>query len=79
MITLDGLSKAQVAMCDLLWDIDDINEMELFLDTLDAANKKMAMTLIQMIVLADIDQQVNSMEEYPDARQLLNSIGKGTA
>ena len=77
MITLEGLSKAQVAMCDLLWDIEDINEMELFLDTLDAPDKKMALTLIQMIVLADIDQQVNSMEDYPDAKRILSTITKG--
>lgn len=61
MIQINGLTKSQVAMLDAMWACDSYEEFEEFLETLTDHGRTQAMRLQQMILLAQLDEDVAKM------------------
>jgi predicted transcriptional regulator len=61
MIEINGLTDAQVAMLDEMWACDTLADFEEFLEALDPEDRKEALRLQRMILLAELDEVVAKM------------------
>lgn len=66
-ITIEGLSKAQVSMLDIMWSIDGYNDYIEFKSSLSEDTLAMVDLLESMLFLADID----IVEDVTQAKQVL--------
>lgn len=71
MITINGLTKSQVRMLDKMWAIDGYEEYQEWKDTLCYSQKQQCALLEDMILLAEIDELIESGEGM-DVSELLD-------
>ena len=55
MITLEGLSKQDVAICNLLWNCDSIEDVDAMVKAMPPAYKNRAVVLRQLLTAAQLD------------------------
>lgn len=70
MIQIHGLTQAQRVMADLLWSCDTMEEVELVISKLGHEAK----VVMDLIILASVDEQVEEMDSYPEAEMLLSKL-----
>ena len=68
MIQIENLTPEQVEMLDTMWSLDSYEEYQDYLDSLPACDRKMAESLAQMVILAEMDNLVGTCD---DAKQVL--------
>lgn len=56
MITIDGLTKRQVALLDKMWSIDSSEDYESWKNGLPLGTMNLVDTLEQMVLLAELDE-----------------------
>lgn len=56
MITIDGLSQKQKALADILWAMDDIDQVKQFIAALHPKDRKDAEVVCEMMILACFDE-----------------------
>lgn len=71
MIKIDNLTEYQVEMLDHMWSLDTEEEYFEWWNLLEDSDQRLADSLQQMIVLAEID---NAMDNYKDAKHLLKKF-----
>lgn len=54
-IEIDGLNYHQRILADILWNLDTQEELDAFFDTLDSDELMEAKTILQMMILATMD------------------------
>ncbi|MCG7944899.1 MAG: hypothetical protein N0C84_00985 [Candidatus Thiodiazotropha taylori] len=76
MATIYPVNREQAEILDILWNTESEEECKRFLKNLPDDKLLMAMTLMEMIVLADLDDSVDAMmpEVYPEAQKMLEEI-----
>lgn len=74
MISINGLTKAQVALLDEMWACETFQEFEDFLETLDPAEREEAIRLQYLVCLEGLDDDMKNMTDYPDARKILHNV-----
>jgi hypothetical protein len=74
MITIDGLSKKQVAMLDKLWSLDTTAEILEWMDTLNSTDQQMADVLMEMIRLEVTDLETAEMNSFPEVEKILKNL-----
>lgn len=57
MIQLTGLTRAQQAMCDIIWSMDTQDEIIDWFNTLSADSAQQAHVLMKLMILEQLDQQ----------------------
>lgn len=62
MITIEGLNKRQRMLADIIWALDTKEQVTAFIQTLPDKQKKEALVVTQMMVLAFIDE-VDTIED----------------
>jgi hypothetical protein len=55
MIKLQGLSKQDVAICNLLWNCKTVEDVERIVQALPPEYKKRAVVMRELIVAAELD------------------------
>jgi hypothetical protein len=70
MITIEGLSKKQRALADILWAMDGTEQVHAFIAALHPKDRKDAKTVCEMMILACIDE----CEDVEIAEQVLVDI-----
>jgi hypothetical protein len=58
MIQINGLTAYQVALLDEMWACDTWQDFEEFMEALDPEDRKEALKLQRMILLAELDEVV---------------------
>ena len=71
-INIQGLSKEQVFLCDLLWNCEDPDTL---IAQMPKGMAREARVLKQMIVLAEIDRCVAEMPQSEINRNISNLFG----
>ena len=74
MITIDGLSKKQVAMLDKLWSLDTTEEIIEWTATLNTEDQLMADVLMEMIRLEATDLDTAEMNSFPEVEKILKNL-----
>jgi hypothetical protein len=71
---IHDMSAEDIFLLDQLWAFDTSEEVNDFLRTLDDDTFVRAVNLMEMMHLAAIDEEVEKMDNYPDAEQLIKGI-----
>ncbi len=66
MIQLENLTPEQVEMLDTMWELESYEEYTQYLDSLNAEDRKMAETLSQLVILAEMDELLGNCVEAKD-------------
>ena len=61
MIEINGLTAHQVAILDEMWACDTFQDFEEFLEACDPEDRREALRLQRMILLAELDEVVAQM------------------
>jgi predicted N-acyltransferase len=61
MIQINGLTPYQVSLLDEMWACDTWQDFEEFLEALDSDDRREALKLQRMILLAELDEVVAQM------------------
>jgi hypothetical protein len=73
MITLEGLSKQDVAICNLLWNCASVEDVERMVKAMPPAYKRRAVLMRELIVAAELDQVKDIDERIPHLLQRIAS------
>jgi hypothetical protein len=71
---IQGLTEEQVEMLDFMWTLDSLEEFEEWKATLDRREQLMADTLQHMVLAASLDDHLESVTKFPEAKQLLRQF-----
>ena len=71
---IEGLNEEQVEMLDFMWSLDSMEEFEEWRATLDRRERLMADSLQKMVLLAALDDILETEKSYPDAKKLLKQF-----
>lgn len=72
MITIDGLTKRQVELLDIMWELKDMEEYEIWKSGLSEKTMNMVDSLEQMVVYASIDAETENSVNFNDAVAVLS-------
>jgi hypothetical protein len=71
---IQGLTEEQVEMLDFMWSLDSMEEFEEWKSGLDRRERLMADTLQRMVLMAALDDALETEKAYPDAKKLLKQF-----
>jgi hypothetical protein len=73
-IQIRGLTKEQVEMLDFMWTLESLEEFEEWKATLDRREQLLADTLQRMVLMASLDEHLEGVTKFPEAKQLLQQF-----
>lgn len=62
MITIEGFTKRQRMLADIIWALESQQQVEMFISTLPKRQKQEARVVCEMMILACIDE-VDTVDE----------------
>lgn len=68
MIEIENLTPEQMEMLDTMWSLTSYDEFQAYLDSLSPSDRRMADSLAQMVILAEMD---NLVGECYEAKEVL--------
>lgn len=71
---LDRLTKFQTEIANKIFSLDTIEEVHLYIESLPSEKQQEALSLIELMLLAETDDVVDMMTAYPLAEKMLNEI-----
>lgn len=66
MIQIENLTPEQVDMLDAMWALETFDEYCMYLESLSEKDRRMAESLSQMVILAEMDQLIGECAEAKD-------------
>jgi hypothetical protein len=76
-ITLEGLNARQKVLADMIWACDTRAEIDLFIKSLpNKALKTEAQVIIDMLLMATIEQAYDGLGSMDEANELINKVSK---
>jgi hypothetical protein len=69
MIQLQNLTPEQVEMLDVMWELDSYEDYCNYLDSLPLEERRMAESLSQMVILAEMDGLLGECVEAKEVLQ----------
>jgi len=76
-IEITGLTKRQKILADILWHIEDWNQVEVFMKSLPEPDRIDCEGIIEMMRLSLVEQYaeaVNPKNQYEDAKEVIGKI-----
>jgi putative N-acetylmannosamine-6-phosphate epimerase len=74
MITIEGLSKQDVQICNLLWNCDSIQAVDAMIAAMPAAYKQRAQSLRELMTAAALDNVKDIHEDTATLLQRISSL-----
>lgn len=71
---IDKLTERQVELLNILWEIDELEEVEEFISTLDPAERTVCHNLIRLVVLEGFDELMAQQTSFPEAKIVLDKF-----
>lgn len=69
MIQIQNLTPEQVEMLDTMWELESYEDYCNYLDTLSLEDRRMAESLSQMVILAEMDEMIGQCVEAKEVLQ----------
>lgn len=77
MITIHGLNKQQIKMCEQIWQFEQWSDLQRWIQGMPNQSQAcMAKVLVELMQQEAAEQRIQSMNDYPDADQLFDKIKK---
>jgi len=70
---IEGLTERQVELLDEMWEIEEFEDLELWMETLCSEDRQQAEALQRLVVLETFEELLDK-GNYPDARRALVDI-----
>lgn len=74
MIQLTGLTRRQVDMLNTIWNIETMDEVNEYISSLNRVDSRDCKTLINLIELELLDQDINNTPDWHESRQVLEKF-----
>ena len=71
---IDGLTKKQVALLDIMWTLDDEQSVENFVRSLPKADRQQAHSLKTLLIHEMLEEFLQGITEFPDAMELIERV-----
>jgi len=71
---IQGLTEEQVEMLDFMWSLDSLEEFGEWKSGLDRREQLLADTLQRMVLMATLDDVLEDVTKFPEAKQLLRQF-----
>lgn len=78
MIEITGLSSRQRALFDIIWSIEEWDQVEIFMKSLSTRDLIDCEGIVELIKLAIIEEYSEN-REYKEANQVINRIRYGNS
>ena len=75
MATILGVNDRQKEMLDIMWSMDDYEDVEEWKDTLNSYERQQADLLEELIMLAVVDDMFEE-DDFKEANEIINKIKK---
>jgi len=69
MITIDNLTVKQKALLTVMWEIDSVEKVQEFIQTLPAQDARDAHSLLQIVIWETLEQQ-GELDAYKDTADI---------
>ena len=73
MITLEGLSKKDIEICNLLWNCDTLEAVDAMVNAMPPAYKNRAVVMRELMTAAQLDQVEDINEHIPALLQRISA------
>jgi hypothetical protein len=73
MIKLEGLSKKDIQICNLLWNCDTLEAVDRMVAAMPPAWKNRAVVMRELMTAAQLDQVENIHEDIPALLQRISA------
>ena len=71
---IDGLTKKQVALLDIMWTLDDEQSVENFVRSLPLADQQQAQSLKTLLIHEMMEEFLEDITEFPDAQEIIQRV-----
>jgi len=76
MISIDGLTKKQKTMLDIMWSMDSLEEIHAWQATLPLEDQYLCEVLMKLVALAFIDEAVDQDSSLSEAKQVIDHVSQ---
>lgn len=73
-ITIQGLTPKQHAILSVMWEIDDLNKVNQFINSLNRRDRQDAQSLLEIAIMSS--EELEDPRHYTDAIELIDRIKK---
>ena len=73
---LEGLTDRQMMIADTLWSLHSSADCQAWLSTLPGPLRDEALLVMELMLIASVDDVVDEMDFYPDAEDIISNIMK---
>jgi hypothetical protein len=71
---IEGLTKKQVALLDIMWTLDDEQSVENFVRSLPPSDRQQAQSLKTLLIHEVLEEWLEGVTEFPDAKEVIERI-----
>lgn len=71
---IDGLTRKQVALLDIMWTLDDEQSVENFVRSLPRADQQQAQSLKTLLIHEAMEEFLEDITEFPDAQEIIHRV-----
>jgi hypothetical protein len=71
---IDGLTKKQAALLDIMWTLDSEDSVQNFIRSLPRADRVQAQSLMIILVHEMLEEFLQDALEFPDARTVIDHV-----
>ncbi len=73
---IDGLTKRQVAILDIIWSMEDLDRVQSFIKALPERDRAEAHSLVTLITYEALEEMMPVFEEagFPDAKEVIQRV-----
>lgn len=71
---IDGLTKKQVALLDIMWTLDDEDSLNNFIRSLPKRDQQQARSLSILLVHEMLEEFLEGVKEFPEAQEIIARV-----
>lgn len=71
---IEGLTKKQVAILDIMWTLEDHDSVLNFIRSLPTADRQQAQSLMTLLVHETLEEWLEGVTEFPEAQEVIQRV-----
>lgn len=71
---IDGLTKKQVALLDIMWTLDDADSVQNFIRSLPNSDRIQAQSLVIMLTHEMLEEFLEGVTEFPEVQEIIERV-----
>ena len=71
---IEGLTKKQVALLDIMWTLDDADSVQNFISSLPNSDRIQAQSLVIMLTHEMLEEFLEGVTEFPEVQEIIERV-----